>query len=137
MKEISYTSKICLLDFIGQEENPRFTLAEMSREQRTRREENDSKRTQLGSPNGSPQQLFGKQDRLKGRNMAISTMKLKKGPWTRQGGCRQRAVVVARTHHRESQEQGSRQDLMRCDNLIKDSLPTFVQRQPCRTNLIY
>ena len=72
MKEISYTSKMHLLHFIGQEENPRFTLAEMSREQRTQREENDSKRTQLGSPNGSLQQLFGKQDRLKGRNMAIS-----------------------------------------------------------------
>lgn len=96
MKEISYTSKICLLHFIGQEESPRFTLAEMSREQKTQKEETDSKRTQLGSPNGSPQQLVGKQDRLRDGNTAISMVKLKTGPWTRQGGCGQRAVVVAR-----------------------------------------
>lgn len=80
MKEISYTSQICFLPFTGQEETPRFTLAETSREHRTQREENDSKRTQLGSPNGSPQQLFGKQDRLSERAPALSAVKLKKGP---------------------------------------------------------
>lgn len=137
MKEISYTSQICFLPFTGQEETPRFTLAETSRKHRTQREENDSKRTQLGSLNGCPQQLFGKQDRLRERPTALSTVKLKKGPRTSQGGHGQRAVVLARTHHRESQEQGPRQELTGSDNLIKDSLPTFTRSQPCQTNLIY
>lgn len=93
--------------------------------------------TQLRSPDGSPQQLCRKQDRLRDRNIAVSIAKLQKGSWTNQGGCGHRTMTPHGDTTEKGKEQGSRQELMGSDNLIKDSLPTFTQRQPCRTNLIY
>lgn len=91
------------LHFIGKEENERFMLLEMSKEQRMEEKKSYSERIaelailleawepSLGISNGLHQHPSGKQGRGRDGNKADS----KRGPHTNQEGCTQQSIALA------------------------------------------